>query len=565
MGEKLKIGELLVDLNILTQEELDRALEEQKRTDERLGATLLKMDLISVEKLESLLGQQLNIPSINLDNYSPSPELLAIIPEKIIKQYLVLPISLKGHTLTIATANPKDLTVLDDLTYVTGYKIAPVVTPISSLEQKIQDIFKKSVDWEKVLKVEEADKLEIIKADKETMEEDLEQAIQSAEEASVTRLVDAIILAAIKQKASHIHIEPKGHSFEIYIRVDGKLKLLIKPPLNLQQNITNRLKILSSMDILKRFVPCEGYFRARSEGRFYDIDVATIPLLHGERMVLAFQRTFSKDDLRLDKLGFMPDTIHNFKELLLNPRGFIMVTGPSDSGKSSTLYASLNHLKSPDKAIFTFERPIKNKLLGINQGQPNEKFGYNYEHGLQSLLRQDMDVLMVGEMITREAIVSALIASISRCLVLARFLSTDTIGAISLMLDMDVPPFMLFSSLTAILGQRLVRRLCPECIEDYEPPRELAEEIEILTGKQQHKLFRGKGCPACGMTGYQNRIGLFELIIPSKELREAILAKAKPDEFKEIAEKIQYRTFRQDGLIKAAEGLVSYEEVVEVI
>jgi len=565
MKNKQKIGELLVGIKILTQEDLDRALQEQKHTGERLGSTLLKMGLLSEEDLDYLLGRQLDIPSINLESYNPSPDLLAMIPEKVIRKYQVLPLSIENKSLTVATASPRDLVLMDDLSYITGFKIAPVVTSITSLERKIEELFQKPVSWEESLKVNDTEDLEIIKGDTGIVEEDLEDALESAEEAPVIKLVNAVILAAIEEEATHIHIEPREDSHEIYLRIDGKLKLLVKPPANLQHNVVNRLKILSSIDILKRFLPAEGFFRAKSKGRYYDIDAATIPSLHGERMVLTFQQPFSKEELQLEKLGFTPETLDSFKELLSSPRGFILVTGPSDSGKSSTIYAALNHLKSPEKSIFTFERTVKNKLSGINQGQPNEKFGYSYEKGLQSLLRQDMDVLMAGEMMTREAVVSALHASLSKTLVLGRFLCNDTIGAISLIMDMDVPPFMFFSSLTAILGQRLIRRLCQECIEDYDPPAGLAEEIQVLTGTQRPRLFRSRGCPACGLTGYNHRIALFELLVPSKELREAILAKVQPSELKEVAGKQQYHTFRQDGLIKAAEGLTSYEEVVRII
>jgi type IV pilus assembly protein PilB len=565
MSNKQKIGELLLELNIINQKDLNSALEEQKVTGDRLGTVLLRMDILSEEDLEQLLGKQLNVPSINLESYSPDPSLLELIPEKTIRKYVVLPVSLEDKTLTIATASPNDLALLDDLTYTTGYKIAPVVTTISSLNHKIQEMFDKPVSWEDALKVEEQGDLEIMQSDRDILEEDLEQALQSAEETLVVKLVNAVILAAISKGATHIHLDPKEDSFEIYLRIDGKLKLLVKPPANLQLNVLNRIKILGSIDILKRLVPCEGYFRALSAGNYYDIDIATIPSSFGERMVLTFQQPFSKEELKLEKLGFTPETLSSFQKLLDNPRGFILVTGSSDSGKSSTIYAALNHLKSPEKSIFTFERTIKNKLIGINQGEPNDKAGYSYEKGLQFLIRQDVDVLMVGELLTREAVISTLLASLSKTLVLGRFLSNDTVGAISMLMDMDVPPFMLFSSLTAILGQRLIRRLCQECIEDYDPPGDLAEEIHSLTGKEHPRLFRAKGCPACGSTGYNNRIGLFELIIPTRELRDAIFAKAPLNELKELAEKSMYHTFRQDGLIKAVEGLTSYEEIVRVI
>ena len=565
MRDKHKIGELLLELNIVTQAELDEALEEQKRTGERLGAILLKMDFISEEDLEQLLSRQLDVPSINLEHYSPTPELVNIIPEKIIRKYLVLPISIEGRALTVATANPRDLSILDDLAYITGHKIIPVVASFTSLNNKIDELFEKAVNWEDALKIQKGTDLEIIKADQSAIDQDLEKAFQDAEDTVVVKLVNAVILAAIDKEATHVHIEPKENSFEIYLRISGKLRLLVKPPKNLLQNVVNRLKILSSMDILNRLLPSEGYFRAKSMRKFYDIDVATIPSLHGERTVLTFQQPFSKEELKLEKLGFMPDMLDSFKELLLHQRGFILVTGQTDSGKSSTIYAALNHIKNPDKSVFTFERTIKNKLLGINQGQPNEKAGYSYEKGLQFLLRQDIDVLMVGEMMTKDAIVSALLASLSKTLILGRFLSNDTIGAVAMMIEMDVPPFMLFSALIAILGQRLVRKLCQECIEDYKPPRDLAEEIRVITGEQHPRLFRSAGCPACSHTGYNNRIGIFELVIPSGEFRDAVFAKASLNELKQVAKKIGYRSFRQDGLIKASEGLTSYEEVVSAL
>jgi type IV pilus assembly protein PilB len=565
MKGKHKIGELLVDLKIIEQKNLDAALEEQKRTGERLGAILLRMNIIQEEDLEHILSRQLHVPSINLDNYTPSQDLFKIMPEKIIRKYTVLPVSVDRRTLTIATANPRDLTLLDDLSRVTGYKIAPVVTSISALNRKIQEIFDQAIQWQDALKFDESGYLEIVSPEKGVMEEDLEKVFKQAEETVVVKLVNAIIMEAIDKEATHIHIEPKEEAFEIYLRINGRLKLLIKPPLNLQQNVLNRIKILSSIDIISKMVPLEGYFRAKLFGKLFDIDVATIPSLHGERMVLTFQQPFSKEELKLEKLGFAPDTLGSFKELLQNPRGLILVTGQSDSGKSSTIYAALNHLKNPDKAVFTYERTIKNKLSGITQGQPNEKAGYSYENGLKALNRQDMDVLMVGEMMTKETIVSALLTSMPKTLVLSRFLSNDTIGAVSMILDMDVPPFMLYSALTAILGQRLVRRLCQECITDYDPPRELAEEIQSLTGNISPRLFRSRGCMACGHSGYINRIGLFELIIPSTEFRDAIFARAPLSELKTAAAKIGYRTFRQDGLMKAAEGLTSFEELARVI
>lgn len=565
METRQKIGELLTSLGIVSQENLAAAMERQKKTGKRLGATLLEMNLLAPEDLEYLLGRQLNLPSINLANYSPSPELLNLIPEAFMRKNLVLPVQLENKVLTVAMANPRDLLLIDDLSYMTSYRIAPVVTGIRSLETKIEQLFDRPVDWEKTIQQEKETDIEILEADQGIRDEDLEEALQSAEEAPVIRLVNGIILAALDKGATHIHVEPRETDIEIFLRVDGKLKLLIKPPAKYRTHIVNRVKIISSIDVLKRFVPSEGYFRAKTGGKYYDINVSTIPSLHGERIVLAFQQPFSKEELRLEKLGFLPESLENFKRLITRPRGFIVVSGPADSGKSSTIYAALNHLKRPERALFTYERTIKNKLAGINQGQPNEKVGYSYERGLQALLKQDMDVLMVGELLTREAVVSALHASLTKTLVMGRMLSSNTLGTVLVMLEMGVPSFMVYSSLTAIVGQRLIRRLCQKCIEDYAPPGELADEIRALTGKMAPKLFRGKGCPDCGHTGYSGRIGLYEMVEPDLEFRDAILAGADANALKHAARSIHYRDFRQEGMIKAAEGLTSYEEVLRVL
>jgi len=565
MQTRQKIGELLSSMGIVSKENLAAAMDQQRKTGKRLGQTLLEMNLLAPEDLDYLLGRQLNIPSINLDNYSPNPDILNLIPEAFIRKNHVLPVQLEDKVLTVAMANPRDLMLLDDLSYMTNCRIAPVVCGIKSLETKIEEIFDRPVDWEKTIRQEKDSDIEILEADEGIRDEDLEEALQSAEEAPVIRLVNSIILAAIDKKATHIHVEPRETDIEVFLRVDGQLKLLVKPPAKFRTHVVNRLKIISAIDVLKRFVPSEGYFRARTQGKYYDINVSSIPSLHGERIVLAFQQPFSKEELRLERLGFLPDSLDVFRRLITSPRGFIVVSGPADCGKSSTIYAALNHLKRPERALFTYERTIKNKLTGINQGQPNEKAGYSYERGLQSLLRQDMDVLMLGELMTREAVVSALHASLTKTLVIGRMLSNDTIGTVLVMLEMGVPSFMLYSSLTAIVGQRLIRRLCQQCIEDYDPPKELAEEITALTGKVTPRLFRGKGCPACGQTGYSGRIGLYELVEPDREFRDAILANADASGLKHAVRNIRYRDFRQEGIIKAAEGLTSYEEVLRAI
>lgn len=556
-----KIGELLLEHKLIGAEQLAEAATEQKKTGERLGSILIRKGYVTVEDLEYLLSRQQSVPAINLQKYSPTPDVVGLVPEKFMKKNFVLPLEVHEKTLTVAMANPHDYRTIDELRFMTGLRVAPVVTSMFGIKQKLRDIFPASTKWEEALDLRTQRDLEIISPQGTGVEENLEEAIESASEAPIVKIVNSVVLAALDKKATHVHFIPGGDQVEVKLRVNGLLESLVTPPREYSQNLVNRLKILGGMDILKRRVPLEGYFRVRSEDQFYDIDVATFPVLNGEQVVLTFQQPFSKEDLRLENLGMSPRMLEQFRQVLQGPRGLVLVLGPPDSGKTSTIYAALNELKSPAKATVTYENPIKNRLSDINQAEPNERAGIGYGQGLKALLRHDIDYLMVGDVSDPEVLAVAVEAGLGKTLVFARMVFNHTVGSIPRILEQGIPPFMLYSALNAVVGQRLVRRLCTECLESFEPPEPIRDELRRATGKEHPRLYKAMGCRKCGMTGYRGRLGVFELLVPDDHLRSLIVRGAPQEELEPAARSIGFRTLLEDGLMKAAEGMTTYEEV----
>jgi type IV pilus assembly protein PilB len=556
-----KIGELLLEYKIVGAEQLAEAMTDQKKTGERLGSVLIRKGFVTVEDLEYLLSRQHSVPAINLQKYCPTKDVVELVPEKFMKKNFVLPLEVHDKQLTVAMANPHDYRVIDELRFMTGLRVAPVVSSVYGIKRKLKDIFPTSTKWEEALDLRSQRDLEIISPQGPVAEENLEEVIESASEAPIVKIVNSVVLAALDKKATHVHVQPREDSVEIRLRVNGALETLVTPPKEYAQNLVNRLKILGGMDILKRRVPLEGYFRVRSEDQFYDIDVATFPVLNGEQVVLTFQQPFSKEELRVENLGMAPEMMDRFREIVRAPRGLVLVLGPPDSGKTSTIYAALNYLKSPARATFTYENPIKNRLSDIDQAEPNERAGVSYGQGLKSLIRQDIDCLMVGDVSDPEVLATAVEAALGKTLVLARVVFNHTLGSIPRMLEQGIPPFMLYSALSAVVGQRLVRRLCESCLESFDPPEPVKEELRRATGKEQPRLYRAVGCRKCGMTGYRGRIGVFELLVPDEAFRNLIVTAAPQEELETAARRLGFRTLLEDGLLKAVEGMTTYEEV----
>ncbi len=555
-----KIGELLVEYKILDAGQLDEAVVEQQKTGERLGSVLIKKGFVTVEDLEFLLSRQQSVPAINLQKYCPPKEV--VDPEKFMKKNFVLPVEAHDKTLTVAMANPHDYRVVDELRFMTGMRIAPVVSSVFGLKKKIRELFPSSTKWEEALDLRGQRDLEIISPQSEFREENLEEVLESAAEAPIVKIVNSVILAALDRKATHVHIVPREESVEVRLRANGILETLVTPPKEYAQNFVNRLKVLGGMDILQRRVPLEGYFRVRSEDQYYDIDVATFPVLNGEQVTLTFQQPFSKEELRLENLGMAPEMLEKYRKVIQAERGLILFLGPPESGKTSTIYATLNALKSAGKSSVTYENPIKNRLTEIDQAEPNEKAGVTYSRGLRALVKHDIDYLMVGEITSREVLETVVETALGKTLVMARMVFNHTLGAVPRVLEQGIPPFMLYSALAAVVGQRLVRRLCTHCLESFEPPEAVKDELRTATGQENPHLYRATGCRKCGMTGYRGRIGVFELLVPDDHLRSLILGRAPQDEIEKAVRSNGFRTLAQDGLAKAVDGITTYEEVM---
>ncbi|MBI5017292.1 MAG: type II/IV secretion system protein [Deltaproteobacteria bacterium] len=556
-----KIGELLLEYKLVADDQLAEAVAEQKKSGERLGSVLIRKGYVTVEDFEYLLSRQQSVPAISLQKYAIAPETVNLVPEKFMKKNFVLPIEVHEKTLTVAMANPHDYRVIDELRFMTGLRIAPVVTSMFGIKRKLRDLFPATTKWEEALDLKAQRDLEIISPQGAVVEENLEEVIESASEAPIVKIINSVILAALDKKATHVHIVPGEESVEVKLRVNGLLESLVTPPKEYSQNLVNRLKILGGMDILKRRIPLQGYFRVRSEDQFYDIDVATFPVLNGEQAVLTFQQPFSKEELRLENLGMAPEMSERFQRIIQAQRGLILVLGPPDSGKTSTIYATLNQLKRSSKATVSYENPIKNRLSDINQAEPNERAGIGYAQGLKALIRQDVDYLMVGDVSDPEVLGIAVEAALGKTLVLARMVFNHTIGSIPRILEQGIPPFMLYSALAAVVGQRLVRRLCPSCLESFEPPEPVKDELRRATGKENPRLYRAVGCRTCGMTGYRGRLGIFELLVPDDQLRNLIVAGASQEELEKESHSTGFRTLLEDGFVKAVEGMTTYEEV----
>jgi len=564
---KQQIGQLLRELKVVDDEQLALALEEQKRTRERLGSVLIKMGFLTSEDLDYLLARQYNVPFISLEQYRIDPNVAHLVPEKYCREHKVIAVQQNNKLLSVAMANPRDIVVVNELSFITGLKIAPVVSAEISILRTIDAMFMqeetedKVLDWEAELAAKEEVDIEIIRSEEELA--NIEDIISSSEEAPIVRLVNLVLLAALDKQASHVHIEPMMETLRIRLRIDGVLTELTSPTKKHHINVINRLKILSVLDITKHNIPQENYFQVRSKGRFVDVKVSTFPTRYGESMVLSLHAQYQKT-LDLESLGMNNDVLQDYKRLVTSKRGFVLIVGPNNSGKTSTIYSTLNYLNTPERSIYTFEDPIKNLIEGIFQGQPNEKAEFSYIEGVRSILAQDPDVMMLGDMNHAKAIEHSLQASLSRTMVLGRLNYNDAAGAILHLLDMGIPPFLISQATTAVLSQRLVRRVCPNCSESYIPPKKIIDDVRSNVESEEVTFYRGSGCRDCGQTGYLGMVGVFELVLLNEEIRQMILERGTRNEINEAIRQKGTVTLYQDALQKVIRGLTTYEEILNI-
>jgi len=560
-----RIGELLVREKLLTKEQLEKARAESRTQGGRLGAQISKLGFVNEEDLTEFVANQYGVPAINLDEFDIDHEIIALVPEEVALKHRMIPVNRAGSTLILATADPSNIFAIDDIKFLTGYNVEVVVASDDALSRAIERCYQreKEVDLEEVMAGFEDDNYEVV-GDEDDF--DVVEMGKEAEDAPVIKLVNLILTDAIKKNASDIHIEPYEHSFRVRYRIDGVLYEVMRPPMKLRNAITSRVKIMASLDIAERRLPQDGRIKLKM-GRKKEMDyrVSVCPTLFGEKTVL---RLLDKSNLQLDmtKLGFEQAQIDIFSENIHKPFGMCLVTGPTGSGKTTTLYSALSELNKVSENISTAEDPVEFNLAGINQVQMKEDIGLNFAAALRSFLRQDPDIIMVGEIRDFETAEIAVKAALTGHMVLSTLHTNDAPSTVNRLLNMGIEPFLVSSAVNCIVAQRLGRRICPECKESDSNttkemmlsaglPKDLVEEVTP---------YKGAGCANCSDTGFKGRVALYEVMALTDELREFVLNGASSAELKREAIRGGMLTLRMSALHKFAEGTTTLSEVLRV-
>src|SRR5579863_1693268 len=564
-----RLGEILIKESLITADQLKQALEHQKKNGGRLGTTLMKLGFVKDDEITQVLSRQYGVPSINLKYYEVDSSVIKLIPQETAVRYQVVPLSRVGATLTIAMTDPTNVFAMDDIKFMTGFTVEPVVASETDINEAIQKFYGdvSSVDeLSKVMKdltAEEAADLEIASEEEELDAASLERA---AEEAPIIKLVNLILTDAVKRGASDIHVEPYEKELRVRLRIDGILQNVMSPPLKLKDAITSRIKIMSKLDISEKRLPQDGRIMLKymRDGKKKDLDFrfSTVPTLFGEKIVL---RLLDKENLRLDmtKLGFEQKSLTMFERQILKPYGMVLVTGPTGSGKTNTLYSSIARLNTVETNIMTAEDPVEFQLSGVNQVQMKDQIGLNFATALRAFLRQDPNIILVGEIRDFETAEIAVKAALTGHLLLSTLHTNDAPATISRLMNMGIEPFLVATSVNLICAQRLVRRICTGCKEELEVPEQVLLDGGYTPEETKTtKIYHGKGCQTCNSTGYKGRVGLYEVMEINDELRELILVGASAIELKKKALDQGMITLRRSGLTKVALGQTTLEEVI---
>jgi type IV pilus assembly protein PilB len=559
-----RIGELLVKENLLSSEQLLKAREEAASQGKRLGAQITALGFMDENELTEFVAKQYGVPSINLEDFSIEPEVLALIPEEVATKHNVVPVNRAGSTLILATADPSNIFALDDIKFLTGYNIQPVVASEDAIRAAIETYY--STDDEDLLEDVMADfdddGIDFVSGE----EEDTGSLAQEAEDAPVVKLVNLILTDAIKKVASDIHIEPYEKSFRVRYRIDGVLYEVMKPPLKLKNALTSRVKIMSELDIAERRLPQDGRIKLKmGKGREMDFRVSVLPTLFGEKIVL---RLLDKSNLQLDmtKLGFERAQLDDFQEAIHLPFGMVLVTGPTGSGKTTTLYSALSELNQPSENVSTAEDPVEFNLGGINQVQMHEDIGLNFAAALRSFLRQDPDIIMVGEIRDFETAEISVKAALTGHMVLSTLHTNDAPSTINRLLNMGIEPFLVASAVNCIVAQRLARRICGECVAD-DTEIEQQQLIDVGLSEEEIKSYapkKGHGCGACSETGFKGRVAIYEVMVMTDQLKEFVLNGASGAEIKREAIRGGMVTLRRSALNMMLDGVTTVSEVFRV-
>lgn len=555
-----KIGDLLASEGLIDAEQLNRALDEQRHSGERIGATLIRLGYINEDVLVSFIARQFRVPEVNLSRLAISRDIMNLVPMDIAQKYQAIPFGLMGNTLNVAMADPGNLFVIDDLRFLTRKNIQVHVASEAIIKKTFSQYFQTDENLDDVLGMlkDEVD-VDVVETTQDT---DLSFLEDAAEQAPVVKLVNLILMDAIRKQASDIHIEVYEKSMRVRFRIDGVLYEIMRPPLQLKNAIISRIKIMSKLDIAERRLPQDGRIKLKAKGREMDFRVSVLPTLFGEKVVL---RLLDKSGLQLDmtKLGFEELQYKHFREAIYAPFGMVLVTGPTGSGKTTTLYSALTELNKISHNISTAEDPVEYNLLGINQVHIHEAIGLNFAAALRAFLRQDPDIIMVGEVRDFETAEVAVKAALTGHLVLSTLHTNDAPSTINRLLNMGVESFLVASAVNLVLAQRLVRRVCPEC----RYPEDVQPESLLDLGLREDELgtftcYRGRGCGVCNNTGYRGRMALYEVMPMHEQLRELVLMGASSAEIKREAVRLGMLTLRRSGINKLKIGITSVDEVI---
>jgi type IV pilus assembly protein PilB len=615
-----KLGEILVRESLINSQQLREALEYQRSNGGRLGSNLVKLGLISDDVITAVLSRQYGVPSINLDLFQIEPETIKLISHEVALKYSVLPVSKVGATLTMAMADPTNVFAMDDIKFMTGLNVEPVIASEKSLSDSISKYYRSQtgidvidfddesayerisaklgkaalsktngngnknggskgavVDDERILESDlnvSLDRFEFadhVSGDLEVIEDNdeinLAELAIASEDAPVVRLVNVLLVDSLRRGASDIHIEPYEKDFRIRFRIDGVLYDVMHPPMKMRDALISRIKIMSKLDISEKRLPQDGRIKIKvrvdDRSRELDFRVSSLPTLFGEKVVL---RLLDKDKLMLDmtKLGFEQQSLDIFQRNIVKPYGMVLVTGPTGSGKTNTLYSALQSLNTPETNIMTAEDPVEFNLHGINQVQMKEQIGLNFAAALRSFLRQDPNIVLVGEIRDFETAEIAIKAALTGHMVLSTLHTNDAPSTISRLVNMGIEPFLVATSVNIIQAQRLIRRVCKDCKEEYKVAPEGLVEVGFTKEEAPNvKLYKGKGCNNCNNTGFKGRVGLYEVMEITDELRELIIIGASGIELRKKAIECGMITLRQSGLHKLREGITTIEEVVK--
>jgi len=545
------LGQILIDRKVITAEQLEAALTRQKKVQKPLGQMLIDLRMATADQILKALGDQFGVPATRINTYSIDPAALTAVPERVARKLRALPLFRIGNTLTVAIANPKDLAALDELRFASGCTIQPVVALEEELDPALDRYYREGSS----LSGSDVEGLVVV-------EEPTAPSFQRDADAdqSATRLVDQILARAAADRASDIHLEPEEKGLRLRLRIDGILSEVATLPATLAPAVTARIKVLGGMDIAEHRVPQDGRFTATIGSSRLDLRASTYPTVWGEKTVL---RLLDRAALRveLEDIGMTPDLLAAYREVTRRPEGIVLITGPTGSGKTSTLYATLRDLSEGDKNIITIENPVEYELEGINQGQTNDKAGFTFATGLRAILRQDPDVILVGEIRDMETLEVAVEASLTGHLVLSTLHTNSAVSSVTRLVEMGLEPYLLTSAVLGILAQRLVRRLCQNCRTAIPTPPDL---LRFFPPPGPREIYRGAGCKECRRSGYRGRLGIFEMLRMTDELRRLILRRASEEDLEAVNRKNGFSTLREEGIARVMEGVTTLDEILRV-